>query len=213
MIRIAYCNVENLDLKKGYELVSDKRKEKIDFYRFEKDKKLSCGAYLLLQNLLYEEGITKPEFETGKYGKAYICNYENVYFNVSHSGKMVCCAISDREIGADVEYNDPTIDLNIAKNYFYNSEYENIMKSANPSNEFFRYWVLKESYMKYTGLGFNLDLDSFEIIIDDDIKLKNDENIKFNLFDVGEYKLASAGHFKTKKLDKYTSNALTYDFD
>jgi 4'-phosphopantetheinyl transferase len=204
MIKIAYCNVENLDLKKGYKLVSDKRKEKIDFYRFDKDKKLSCGAYLLLQKVLDEEGIAKPEFETGKYGKAYICNYEDIYFNLSHSGKIVCCAISDREIGVDVEYADPEIDLNIAKNYFYNSEYENIMKSANPSNEFFRYWVLKESYMKYTGLGFNLDLNSFEIIIDDEIKLKNDKNnIKFNLFDVGEYKLASSGHFKTKNLENY----------
>ena len=48
MIRLTYYDVESLDLKKGYELVSDKRKEKIDFYRFDKDKKLSCGAYLLL---------------------------------------------------------------------------------------------------------------------------------------------------------------------
>ena len=58
--------------------------------------------------------------------------------------------------------------------------------------------------MKYTGLGFNLDLNSFEIIIDKEIKLKNDKNnIKFNLFDLGEYKLASAGHFKTKNIKKY----------
>ena len=203
MIKLAYYNVENLDLKKGYELVSDKRKEKIDFYRFDKDKKLSCAAYLLLQKVLEEENIKNPEFEIGKYGKAYISNYEDIYFNLSHSGKIVCCAISDMEIGVDVEYNDPKIDLNIAKNYFYNSEYENIMKSDNPSNEFFKYWVLKESYMKYTGLGFNLDLDSFEIIIDDDIKLKNDNAIKFNLFNIGEYKLASAGHFKTRNIEKY----------
>ena len=204
MIRLAYYNVENLDLKKGYELVPDKRKEKIDFYRFDKDKKLSCGAYLLLQKELNEEDIINPEFEIGKYGKAYISNYEDIYFNISHSGKIVCRAISDREVGVDVEYNDPEIDLTIAKNYFYNSEYENIMKSSLPSNEFFKYWVLKESYMKYTGLGFNLDLNSFEIIIDKEIKLKNDKNnIKFNLFDLGEYKLASAGHFKTKNIKKY----------
>ena len=164
MIRLAYYNVENLDLKKGYELVPDKRKEKIDFYRFDKDKKLSCGAYLLLQKELNEEDIINPEFEIGKYGKAYISNYEDIYFNISHSGKIVCCAISDREVGVD----------------------------------------LKESYMKYTGLGFNLDLNSFEIIIDKEIKLKNDKNnIKFNLFDLGEYKLASAGHFKTKNIKKY----------
>ena len=47
MIKLAYCNVENLDLKKAYNLVSRNRQEKIDFYRFEKDKKLSAGAYLL----------------------------------------------------------------------------------------------------------------------------------------------------------------------
>ena len=49
MIRLAYCNIENLNLKKAYGLVSKNRQEKIDFYRFEKDKKLSCGAYLLLK--------------------------------------------------------------------------------------------------------------------------------------------------------------------
>ncbi|WP_407431117.1 4'-phosphopantetheinyl transferase family protein [Methanobrevibacter sp.] len=210
MIKIAYCNIEDLDLDKGYKLVSDKRKEKIDFYRFKKDKKLSCGVYLLLQKLLKAEGITKPEFKIGKYDKAYISNYENIYFNLSHSGKIVCCAISDKEIGVDVEYIDSEIDLNIAKNYFFNSEYENIMKSDKPYDEFFKYWVLKESYMKYTGLGFNLDLNSFEILIGDEISLKNDKNnLKFNLFDIGEYKIASAGHYKTNDIKKYTVNELT----
>lgn len=60
MIKLAYCNVENLDLKKAYSLVSRNRQEKIDFYRFEKDKKLSAGAYLLLKKLLSEENITDP---------------------------------------------------------------------------------------------------------------------------------------------------------
>ena len=171
MITLAYCNIENLDLKKGYDLVSKSRREKIDFYRFDKDKKLSCGAYLLLKKLLSEENIANPIFKTGKYGKAYISNYENIHFNLSHSGKIVLCAISDRNVGADVEYIDSEIDLDIAKNYFFNREYETIMKSDNPSEEFFNYWVLKESYMKYTGLGMNLDLDSFEIIIENSVKM------------------------------------------
>ena len=80
MIKLAYCNVENLDLKKAYDLVSQNRKEKIDFYRFEKDKKLSAGAYLLLKKLLSESNIKNPVFKTGKYGKAYISNFENIYF-------------------------------------------------------------------------------------------------------------------------------------
>ena len=64
MIKLAYCNVENLNLKKGYELVSKNRKDKIDFYRFEKDKKLSCGAYLLLKKLLSEKNISNPVFKS-----------------------------------------------------------------------------------------------------------------------------------------------------
>ncbi len=204
MIRLAYCNVENLDLKKAYSSVSKDRQDKIDFYRFEKDKKLSAGAYLLLKKLLSEENITNPLFKTEKYGKAYISNFENVYFNLSHSGKMVLCAISDREVGVDIEYSDPKIDLNIAKLYFYNGEYESIMNSQNPADEFFEYWVLKESYMKYTGLGMNLKLDSFEIKIGDEIKLKNDdEGLKFNLFNVENYKIGIASHYEVSNLIEY----------
>ena len=201
MIELAYCNVENLDLKKAYNLVSKNRQEKIDFYRFDKDKKLSCGAYLLLKKLLAEKNITDPIFKTEKYGKVYISNHENIHFNLSHSGKIVLCAISDMEVGADVEYIDREIDLNIAKHYFYNREYENIMNAKNRPEEFFKYWVLKESYMKYTGLGMNLNLDSFEIIIEDKIRLKNDNsNLKFNLFDIEDYKIAIASHYDVSDL-------------
>ncbi len=204
MIKLAYCNIDNLNLKKAYRLLPVSRKNKVDRFRFEKDKKLSCGAYLLLEKLLSEVGVTNPSFKLGKYGKSYISNFEDVYFNMSHSGKMVACAISDMEIGVDVEFNDPSIDLNIAKNYFFNEEYESIMKSDNPSDDFFNYWVLKESYMKYTGLGFNLSLDSFQIVIEDDITLKNDkDNLKFNLFDVEDYKLAVCSKYDVAKPAEY----------
>lgn len=209
MIKLAYCNIENLDLKRAYGLVSENRQEKIDFYRFEKDKKLSCGAYLLLNKLLYDETITEPIFKTEKYGKAYISNHENIYFNLSHSGKMVLCAISDKEVGVDVEYIDPEIDLDIAKHYFYNSEYENIMNAENRSEEFFKYWVLKESYMKYTGLGMNLKLDAFEIIIKDNIKLKNGSpDLKFNLFGIENYKIGIASHYDVSDLTEYDVHKL-----
>ena len=209
MIKLAYCNVENLDLKRAYDAVPKDRQDKIDFFRFEKDKKLSAGAYLLLKKLLLEENITNPLFKIEKYGKAYISNFENIYFNLSHSGKMVLCAISDREVGVDIEYIDHEIDLNIAQHYFYNKEYESIMNSQNPADEFFKYWVLKESYMKYTGLGMNLKLDSFEIKIEDKIELKNDnECLKFNLFNHENYKIGIASHYEVSDLIEYDATEI-----
>ena len=67
MIKLAYCNIENLNLAESYYLVSKNRQNKIDFYRFDKDKKLSCGAYLLLKKLLWlkillDRGILKMVF-------------------------------------------------------------------------------------------------------------------------------------------------------
>lgn len=209
MIKLAYCNVEELDLAKSYKLLPKNRKEKVNRFRFIKDKKLSCGAYLLLKKMLDEENISKPIFKTEKFGKSYISNYENIHFNLSHSGKMVACGISDKPLGVDVEYNDPAIDLDIAKNYFFNTEYENIMNSNDPPTEFFNYWVLKESYMKYTGLGFQLDLNSFEIVIENEIMLKNDRNnLKFNLFNVDEYKLATCSKYNISRAFEYCPNEI-----
>lgn len=205
MIKIAYSDVSKLDLTKAYPLVSADRQKKISRYRFDKDKKLSCGAYLLLKKLLDEIDIKDAKFKTQKYGKAYLSNYPDIHFNLSHSGKYVACAIADTPIGVDIEYNDSEIDLNIAKHYFFNTEYTRIIESENPSDEFFKYWVLKESYMKYTGLGFHLNLDEFEIIMENnDIRLRDDEeDIRFNLFDVDNYKLAFASKQSTNKITEY----------
>ncbi|RAP49833.1 MAG: hypothetical protein BZ136_02760 [Methanosphaera sp. rholeuAM74] len=209
MIKVAYSDVSRLNLKKAYPLLSSMRKEKVSRFRFDKDKKLSCGAYILLRRLLEEENITNPIFKKTKYEKPYISNYPDTYFNLSHSGKYVVCAVSDSPVGVDIEYNDPDIDLNIARYYFFNTEYENIIHSDNPSNEFFKYWVLKESYMKYTGLGFHLNLNSFEIIIEESIRLKGDkDNIKFNLFDLEDYKLAVASTNTVNRCIEFTVESL-----
>ena len=210
MIKLACCNVDDLNLPEVYRLLPEERKNKVDNFRFQKDKKLSAGAYLLLDKLLKEENITRPVFKTFQYDKPYIANHENIHFNLSHSGTFVACAVSDRQIGADIEYNDPQIDLDIAKNYFHDSEYVNIMNAEIPSDEFFRYWVLKESYMKYTGLGFQLDLNSFEImIINDEISLKDDtDNLNFSLFDIDNYKMAVCSHYPVDNYSEYSVNDL-----
>lgn len=63
--------------------------------------------------------------------------------------------------------------------------------------------------MKYTGLGMNLKLDSFEIIIEDTIKLKNDnESLKFNLFNIEDYKIGITSHYNVSELIKVDINEI-----
>ena len=52
MIKLVYFNEDNLDLKKAYWLLVENRRKKIDYYIFEKDKKRSAGADLILKNCL-----------------------------------------------------------------------------------------------------------------------------------------------------------------
>ena len=67
MIKVAYLNVEDLNLNKSYDLLSELRKRKVNSYRFMKDKKLSAGAYLLLKKLLNDSGIHNPVFKIEKF--------------------------------------------------------------------------------------------------------------------------------------------------
>lgn len=171
-------DVSKLDMDRIPYSVSEERIEKSDRYFHQKDKKLCIGAEILLNHILNKIGIDDQVFGTDHNGKPYLKNYSDIHFNLSHSENYVACAVSSTPIGVDIEHIHD-VDLDIAKNYFYNQEYEHILK--NPNNKtFFELWVLKESYIKMTGLGFRLPLNEFSIQIDDEIRLIHNKN-KYNL--------------------------------
>lgn len=184
-------DVSKLDFNKLQGFVSPARLKKADKYFHQKDKQLSLGVEILLNHALGEMGIYDPIFGVDKYGKPYLKNYSDIYFNLSHSESYVACAVSNSPVGVDIEYIDE-VDLNVAERYFFGSEYEYILNNSNKKEAFFSLWVLKESYMKMTGLGFHLPLDEFSIEIDDEIKLIHKDNtVKLGLWNVcgGEYML------------------------
>ncbi len=149
-----------------YQTVSPDRQRKIDAFRFEKDKRLCLAAELLLKKGLSDAGIESFNVKCGVFGKPYIEN-EGICFNLSHSEEMVLCAVSSKEVGCDVE-KITDIDLEIAKRFFYTTEYDAIMAAQSYEERchtFFRLWTLKESFMKATGLGMKLPLDRFRIDI------------------------------------------------
>lgn len=156
----------------AYQKVTNERRIKIDRLRSRVDKQLSLGVELLLMQGLERLGMNLKEmiYHYGTNGKPYLTGGgQNVYFNVSHSGEIALCAISSQEIGCDVE-KISDVNLKIAKRFFFPTEYNIIKEQKTPElrrEMFFRLWTLKESYVKMTGLGMNLPMDSFCIYFDE----------------------------------------------
>ena len=150
--------------------VSDTRRKKVMSYRFMKDRCLSLGAELLLRDALCDFGIGRTEplvFEYRKNEKPYLRGRDNIFFNLSHSGDYVMCTVSGSEIGCDIQKIDKA-DIKLAERFFTEREYHAIADLPTEEERkdmFYRYWTLKESFMKVTGLGMQLALDAFEILI------------------------------------------------
>lgn len=97
--------------------------------------------------------VKEIEFDITDKGKPYVKNLD-VHFNVSHSSGIVVCAVSDKEIGIDIE-RIREINPRAAEKFASPSELEYI---RNSENGFFEIWTLKEAYFKCIGTGLGADI-------------------------------------------------------
>ena len=81
------------------------RREKIARAGRDADKRLLLGAGLLLDRALRPFGLREQDAEItlGAHGKPYLAGRDDLFFSLSHSGSIALCAVSDRELGADVQ--------------------------------------------------------------------------------------------------------------
>lgn len=148
----------------AHDSVSRDRREKTDRLLREEDRWRSLGAEWLLRQALRQIGVTEVRLAFGEKQKPYLPDTPHIHFNLSHSGRYALCALSDVPVGCDIEQvreENPRIAVR-----FSAAEYADITAQPTPERQrdfFFRYWTLKESYMKAVGLGLYLPLDSFAI--------------------------------------------------
>lgn len=146
---------------------------------------ISCGEADINQIL---QGIREPieyEFVYGPHGKPYfkesvLKEEKTLFFSLSHSGDFVLCALSDEEVGADIQ-RIPDADTKkilreeqIAERFFTEQEriwyqQEDVAASFLPEQKrwrFYRIWAAKEAYMKWTGNGLTEGVSTFEVDLD-----------------------------------------------
>ncbi len=95
----------------------------------------------------------KIEFDKSEFGKPFAVGID-VHFSISHSGDVVLCAVSEKEIGADIE-KIRSIRLDAAKKFSGENELKYINENQ---NGFFEIWTLKEAYFKCIGTGLGSDI-------------------------------------------------------
>lgn len=143
-------------------LLCAQRREKVLRYLQADDRKRSLGAWLLLRKVLSCHGVRPDDIQIAEGGKPFA---EGISFNLSHSGRMVVCAVGEKNVGCDVEKIAEAPEQ-VAERFFHPKELE-YLKSCEDEDKnecFFRLWTMKESYMKMTGEGMRLPFNRFEIV-------------------------------------------------
>lgn len=137
----------------------------------------NLGWQLLSQGLrkLYGISICDEELSQmigeGKHGKPYLISYPKIHFNISHSDGLVVCAFSDCPVGIDLERIDQ-VSESLVKKVLTTKEQiclkKHMEKGITYEEYFYRFWTLKESYLKWKGKGFFQDPKSvtFQIEVD-----------------------------------------------
>lgn len=143
------------------EILSKERWQKINRLGQKKSRIQSLGAGLLLEKVLDKYGLSAGDVWMNEYGKPEI---EGLCFNLSHSGEMVVCAISEKPVGCDIELIKDA-PKRVAGKSFSDEEKEHLQQFSGDeyNREFFRIWTKKESYLKMTGKGIRVPLDKLEL--------------------------------------------------
>ena len=139
-----------------YKRLPDFRRAKADALRPGLMKAQSAGVWSLWEKIREAYGLR-----------------EDAPRNFSHSGSYVMCAVEmdgrEERVGCDLEKTGAFREK-VARRFFCPEEYETIMREGSEVGRtelFYRYWVLKESFMKAVGKGMALPVSSFCIRLGD----------------------------------------------
>ena len=162
------------DLPRWRAMLDEAELERAGRFRFAADREIFTAAHALMPAMLSEAtGLPTASWryvkhELGKPALAPDCAACGLRFNISHTRGVAVCTLAHDEIGVDVEASDRRVDFAIADRYFAPEEVQ-VLRSAPPERTailFFRFWTLKEAFIKATGEGLQRPLDSFSFALD-----------------------------------------------
>ncbi|MGE0538348.1 MAG: 4'-phosphopantetheinyl transferase superfamily protein [Pirellulales bacterium] len=138
---------------------------------FDVDRRLYWISHVLLRSVIARYLECDPrelEFASNRFGRPEVVDpapWPRLRFNLSHTRGLACCAVTwARDVGIDVEdttRND--VGPEVSDHFFSPAEVAQLRACpiVAQQGQFFRYWTLKEAYIKARGMGLSLPLDQF----------------------------------------------------
>jgi 4'-phosphopantetheinyl transferase len=158
-------------------LLSGDERARLSSLRQESSRRELLIGHALARHALARRAGGPPErwvLGTGAGGRPEVrapAGGERLAFSIAHAGGVVACAVTESaELGVDVEPVDEAhAGLGIAEHFFAAPEVAALraLPAAARARRFFRYWTLKEAYLKARGLGLAIPLDRFWFVIGD----------------------------------------------
>lgn len=158
-MKLYICSIAEFTELPGQELLTLKRRERMERFTLKEDKARCLAAGLLLR---YALGDRAETLAYNSHGKPYLPDGD-ICFNLSHSGDLVVLAVDKDELGVDVERIRPHPRA-VAQRCFTGEERQWLYAQRDADLAFFTLWTGKESVMKAEGLGFSLSPDSFSLM-------------------------------------------------
>jgi len=156
--------------------ITKDEKHKLQQYKNKSAQHIALITRAVCRLVLSQYTNTEPtslEFIRDQHGKPELLNNPlNFRFNLSHNNNLIIMAVTViDDIGCDIE--DPKRKINIeaiSRRYFAKQEYQalHLLKNEKQQTLFFQFWTLKEAFVKATGLGISLGLDSFYFCFNND---------------------------------------------
>ncbi len=130
------------------------RYERIERIKPGENRYRLLSAGMLIKDMCDKMGIEDPVIARDEHGKPYIEGHPELYFNLSHSGKLVVMAYGDRPVGIDIQ-ETRNVSESFAKRILNESEYDTYDMTDAKTMCFV--WTIKEAYSKLIGLGLAYD--------------------------------------------------------
>ncbi|MDD9947241.1 MAG: 4'-phosphopantetheinyl transferase superfamily protein [Myxococcales bacterium] len=138
-------------------------------FRFDVDRLCYLVAHALTRRALSSVSEVSPEawrFSFGKHGKPEVDNRTDdvsLRFNLSHTRGLVACAVAfEVDVGVDVEQVTRNVEIGrVSRSVLSAPELDDLANEGDEAGRracFFRFWTLKEAYIKAVGAGLGMPL-------------------------------------------------------